>query len=381
MQGLFTSVLLTSVFFAFGVNAQESAPAKPANGSTALVHPVTSVSLSPDGKLLAIAKRTSIVSLWDTASGKLVREIPGYTWFMPLSRFGGNGIRLQRHIDAIAFSREGNFLVTCHGDGVVEFWDTTEWKSVRRFDATGDAHRRGLWDQRPDYGVWSLAISKDAKWLVTGSKSTTQLWDAARKKHVLTANVSAVGGVALSADGNTLVAGAQLWNLAKTKELFQLGVERGLWNDALPFAAKDAPAVVTGSQVNSAMAVSDDGTRLAIYGYRDSGRADDTKKKFLRTMEVASGESMRNFEVDDATSINCLVLTKDNKLLIGGVDKGARLWDAATGRQLAILQGYSGTIQALAVSADSKLLATGSADGTARLWDLATGKELRVFAK
>jgi len=229
-------------------------------------NPVTSVFPESRRQTFGHRKRTSIVSLWDTASGKLVREIPGYTWFMPLSRFGGNGIRLQRHIDAIAFSREGNFLVTCQwrrcgssfGDyNRVEV--SSSFRCDRRCPPTGT--------MGPATGLWGLesAISKGREWLVTGSKSTTSTLGCSPEKTCLDGERVGCRWGGLSADGNTLVAGAQLWNLAKRRNSFKLGVERGLWNDALPFAAKDAPAVVTGSQVNSAMAVSDDGTRLAIY--------------------------------------------------------------------------------------------------------------------
>jgi eukaryotic-like serine/threonine-protein kinase len=60
-------------------------------------------------------------------------------------------------------------------------------------------------------------------------------------------------------------------------------------------------------------------------------------------------------------------------------DRVARLWDAATGKQLAVLRGHQERIRAAVFSADSTRLVTTSYDATARVWDIPSGRQLAVL--
>ena len=61
-------------------------------------------------------------------------------------------------------------------------------------------------------------------------------------------------------------------------------------------------------------------------------------------------------------------------------DRVARLWDAATGKQLAVLRGHQGRVRTAEFSADSTGLVTGSDDSTVRVWAIPGGKQLAVLA-
>ncbi len=67
------------------------------------------------------------------------------------------------------------------------------------------------------------------------------------------------------------------------------------------------------------------------------------------------------------------------RLLTGGDDSCARLWEADTGRPLAVLQAHTNRVAAVAFSPDGKTLATTGGDQTVRLWDAATCRELAVL--
>ena len=63
----------------------------------------------------------------------------------------------------------------------------------------------------------------------------------------------------------------------------------------------------------------------------------------------------------------------------GVADHTARLWDAATGKALATLEGHTGAVRSAAFSPDGTRVVTASDDKTARLWDAASGKALATL--
>jgi RNA polymerase sigma factor (sigma-70 family) len=81
-----------------------------------------------------------------------------------------------------------------------------------------------------------------------------------------------------------------------------------------------------------------------------------------------------------AGQINALAYSADGKMLAsGGQDRDVALWDAATGRRLRTFPGHGRWTVTLAISPNGKLLASGGYDGNLRLSELATGKEVRSF--
>ena len=64
------------------------------------------------------------------------------------------------------------------------------------------------------------------------------------------------------------------------------------------------------------------------------------------------------------------------KFVTVGEDKTARVWEAATGRPLAVLTGQAEKIYSAAFSPDGTMLVTSGADSTARVWDVKAGRKL-----
>jgi dipeptidyl aminopeptidase/acylaminoacyl peptidase len=60
----------------------------------------------------------------------------------------------------------------------------------------------------------------------------------------------------------------------------------------------------------------------------------------------------------------------------GSGDTTARIWDAATGAEIACLNGHGSSVIAATFSPDGTRIVTASADETARIWDAASGAEI-----
>jgi WD40 repeat protein len=80
-------------------------------------------------------------------------------------------------------------------------------------------------------------------------------------------------------------------------------------------------------------------------------------------------------------AVHDVVYSPDGKRLATvSEDSKAKVWDAASGRELLTLSGHSQALWGVAFSADGGRLATAGEDRKARVWDVASGRELTVVS-
>jgi len=68
-----------------------------------------------------------------------------------------------------------------------------------------------------------------------------------------------------------------------------------------------------------------------------------------------------------------------SRIVTTPADGTARIWDAATGKELMVLRGHQLSLWSAVFSPDGSRIVTTSADKTARIWDVATGEQLMVL--
>jgi WD40 repeat protein len=161
------------------------------------------VAYSPDGKHLA-GGMGQVITLWDAATGEIVRTFPKFpdtVWRLSFPRDGrrllaatgssargwelpsGQEVFRFRHTSTrtptggertftpgtVSFSADGQRLATAPGDGTVKVWDMTTGQQILSLSGPGPR-------------VSCVAFSPDGRWLAAGglegTKGILRLWDA-----------------------------------------------------------------------------------------------------------------------------------------------------------------------------------------------------------
>jgi WD40 repeat protein len=58
------------------------------------------------------------------------------------------------------------------------------------------------------------------------------------------------------------------------------------------------------------------------------------------------------------------------RIVTASGDKTARIWDAATAKEIALLRGHDDDVNSAAFSPDGSRIVSASKDGTGRIWDV-----------
>jgi len=142
--------------------------------------------------------------------------------------------------------------------------------------------------------------------------------------------------------------------------------------DALHRAVISSRALLTlsGGHTLSLVAAeySPDGTRIATGGQDGIAKIWDaaTGKELLTLQDTGPGNA-----------VNGLAYSPDGTRVATANDDGTvKVWDTATGREVMTLTGHSNFVISVAFSPDGTRVAASSGDGTVIMWDAMTGKEL-----
>jgi WD40 repeat protein len=341
---------------------------------------VFSARFSPNGKLIVTASLDGTARVWNVDTQETT------------------ALLLHPHAvrDAI-FSPDSKFIVTTCADKATRVFDALSGELLREF--------RGHDDQ-----IESVAFSRDGKFIVTASDDgTARLWtlDVSPKRGLFTleGHETSIVNVAYSPDGRLVVGfgwgdEASIWEASTGRLVTKLKGHK-TWVNSAAFSpdsrlivttSLDAPARVWDAQSGQILfslqphadraVFSPDGRLIATFGLSKVSIWDAVSGRELVVREGYNNDDggilLSHLKEGPFSPFNSNPFSPDSKLIVLGSnsDNFAHVCDLRTLDVLLELKGHSGSVNSASFSADGRFILTASDDETARVWDAHSGRSL-----
>lgn len=362
--------------------------------------PVTTMTISTDGKLFATSCENKSIQVWDTITYQLKGTCVGQKDDVDYLTFditgktltSVNGKILIWNIDTcelidscltdfstgvvMTYTPDKNFLLavgnTEHKKSEMVIWETQNYEVVKEIylETNFDA----------------AAISPDQKILATGD-APLQFWEIETGKP-LSNNTEWVGefqSMEFSPDGRKLVTGSRwdrvdVWDVSTVELLHSM-----VHGDEVTSVSysPDGLTIVSGSE-DGEVRVWDADTgelRNTISGYNpkekysvsfspDGNTLTCGEEDGIQWWDLQSGENVRNTYVE-RNQVYSLTFSVDGSMLVSrNSSNKIRIWDVETGRFLGSFRGDGIHFTSFAISPNGRMLATATRENKVCIWEI-----------
>lgn len=301
--------------------------------------PVDHVAFSPDGNTLVSASSDERVMLWDSLTGTLECTLLSPATSQTDFRSRDYDFQIGRSLRAVSFLPDGDVRALKMAIGSLRDSGRTILWNVRSRERLQDVCG-------PKGDIKTAVISRDGDTIASVSwgliSSEIRLWNSRTGNLIHVLKCKNCTTVAFSPDCSRLASGSSKKTIT-------------IWN-----CHSGAPLRTLVGHVSSVVALtfSPDGTTLA------SGSSDRT----VRLWNSQTGTLLKTLALHTA-SVNAVAFSPDGITLASGSQNSVIwLWNSRTGKPLQELQSHRHHVKALAFAPDGNTLASGGADGTVMLW-------------
>ena len=290
-----------------------------------LRHPqgVNSALFSVDYDFVVTSCKDSIVRLWNSNNGKVVREYKGHTG----------------QVTWAEFSNDNKYIASSGTDSIAIIWDRETGDLVHKLEG----HTRE---------VRSVVFSPDSRKVITSSADGKAIiWD------VETGNQDKI------IEQSTLPLYFATFDPVDGSRALVAGVEKDvkLWNIQSGVVEK---RFSTPNGYYSHSAFSADGSKLVISSQLGGATvwdvASETQLSAVAHLDTSGSSSAIMFSAFDATG---------DTILTSGFDQKVKMWDANTGDSVVTFLEHTSTVKTAVMNFDGARVLTSSWDSTAKIWN------------
>ena len=306
---------------------------------------IWSFAFSCTGDQIASASDDGTVRIWQVNTGRCIQTLDGHgdaTFSKALSLRGAKGHGDE--IWGVAFSHNGEQIVSCSRDRAIKVWDTATGECLQTLMGHLDAVRVvTFWENNT---------------IASGSfDGSVKIWDVKSGTCVQTLkDLAGTFSVVFSHDGQRLASSSdqiQIWDTSTWKCLHTLG-STGQATFSIAYSSNDA--MVASASENG---------RVRIW--------DPLTGRQIRELKPHAGSPHAGRAQVVAFSRNCQMLASSSEL--GAIE----IWDVGSGAHLRTLTHGTTSIDALAFARADHQLVSISGDGTISIWSMKSGICLQNF--
>ncbi len=366
---------------------------------------ITSITKSPDNKLVVSAARDSTIIVWDIQKGEAIKRK-----------------KIQGEPNDIIFKKDNRQVIILTDNGEISTWNINDdtfqkntfpdVKNISKIQLSPDEEKLliltntdgslmmgNIKTGKVDYHVSRENRLISVQWFPDGSKfigtgrDSCFIWDAKTGRRITTISGHSgwINTARANRTGNTIITAGRdqlinIWGPAQNKPVHSISAHLSYIN-AIIFSPNGKEFVSSSNDGTAIIWNTASGTMLhKLAGAAQNvffGKISPDKNYFLtaagdnlcRIWDLKSGRVMSTLK-GHSSWVYYADISHDNQYIVTtATDNTAKIWKRETGEMIQTLKGHTNTINHATFDKAVTNVVTASEDKTARIWEISSGKE------